>query len=231
MKCKIILLLGLAILTTSCEKITNVKLVDGVNTGKLSYKLNDDSGKGLVGVRVSVYDTESNFARPNPDGLIGTVLTDQEGIAYFSDLLPKNYLVIADSPKVNNIRYYINEFVQIVADTEKKRSIKVSEFSGILNVRLLSHFDYKTPIKNMGVAVHPFNGVQLNSNNVADVVQATTLKGVTDENGFVSIKVPSNIDFNFIVYNLTNRNIGWGFGTYEVRKDEKNVITLYSQPF
>ncbi|SMC94719.1 carboxypeptidase-like regulatory domain-containing protein [Pedobacter nyackensis] len=233
MKCKTILLLGLSVLTVSCKKITNVEVVDGVNTGKLSYKLNDDSGKGLAGVKVSVYDTETNFSTssPNPNALVGTVLTDHEGVAYFSDLLPKNYLVTTDSPTVNKVKYRTDEFVQIVADIEKKKVIKVSEFSGLLNIRLISNIDYRTPLKNLGVAAHPVSGVRLNSDNVADVAKASTLKGVTDENGFVSIKVPSNITFDFIVYHLIHRNLGWGHGNYRVGKEEKNIITLYTYPF
>jgi hypothetical protein len=232
MKCKIILLLGLSVLTVSCKKITNVKLIDGVNTGKLSYKLIDDSGKGLAGVKVSVYDTETIFSpsSPNPNALVGTIRTDVEGIAYFTDLLPKNYLVTTDSPAVNNNKYRTDEFVQIVADTEKKKVIKVSEFSGLLNITLISHNDYRTPLKNLGVAVHPSNGVRLNSDNIADVVKASTLKGITNENGFVSIKVPSNINFDLIVYHLIHRNLSWGHGNYSVGKDGKNVISLYTSP-
>jgi hypothetical protein len=232
MENKMILLFGLSVLTLSCKKITNVTLVDAPSTGKLRYKLNDNHGAGLAGVKVSVYDTNTNF-NPSPTGpstLVSTAITDQAGIAYFSDLLPRNYLVTTDSPTVDKVKYRTEEFVQIVAGTEKEKFVKVSEFSGFLNIRLISNIDYRTPLKNLGVAAYPLNGLRLNSDNVADVAKDLPLKGVTDENGFVSIRVPSTINFDLVVYHLVHRNLGWGYGSYSVGKDEKRVIRLYTTP-
>ncbi|GAA4206606.1 hypothetical protein GCM10022289_27820 [Pedobacter jeongneungensis] len=233
MKCKIMALLGLFILALSCKKITNVKLVDGVNSGKLSYKLVDDAGKGLAGIKVSLYDAQIslNTSYPTPNALISTISTDQDGVANFSELLPKNYLVTADTAIVNQLRYRINEFVQVVANTDKKKSTKVSDFSGVLNLTLISTSDYRTPLRNVGVVAYPVNDIKLNSGNVAEIISSSALKGVTDANGFVSFRLPSNINFDFIVYNLTNRNLGYGYGSYSVAKDIKSNTTLYSYPF
>ncbi|WP_157258197.1 SpaA isopeptide-forming pilin-related protein [Pedobacter ginsenosidimutans] len=233
MKCKIMVLFGLFILALSCKKITNVNLVDGVNSGKLSYKLVDDAGKGLAGTKVSLYDAKVvlNTSYPSANALIATIRTDQDGVAYFSDLLPKNYLVICDTAIVNKARYRTDEFVQVVADTDKKKSVKVSAFSGTLNLTLISTSDYRSPLKNVGVVAYPVNDIKLNSGNVSDVINSSSLKGVTDASGLVSLKLPSNIPFDFIVYNLTNRNLGYGYGNYSVAKDTKSNMTLYSYPF
>jgi len=233
MKCKIVLLFGLLILALSCKKITNVKLVDGVNSGKLSYKLVDDAGKGLAGIKVSLYDAEMSLSTsfPAPNALIVTVSTDQNGVAYFSELLPKNYLVIADTAIVNKLRYRTYEFIQVVADTDKKKSTKVSDFSGFINLTLISNSDYRTPLRNTGVVAYPVNDIKLNSGNIFDVINSSTLKGITDANGFVSFRVPSDMTFDFIVYNLTNRNLGYGYGNYGVAKDTKNTPIIYSYPF
>ncbi|QDW24831.1 hypothetical protein FFJ24_008405 [Pedobacter sp. KBS0701] len=233
MKCKIMVLFGLFILALSCKKITNVKLVDGLNSGKLSYKLVDDAGKGLTGTKVSLYDAQNilNTSYPNANALVATIRTDQDGVAYFPELLPKNYLVICDTAIINNVRYRTDEFVQVVADTEKKKTVKVSEFSGILNLTLISSSDYRSPLKNVGVVAYPVNDIKLNSGNIADVINSSALKGVTDASGLVSIKLPSNISFDFIVYNLTNRNLGYGYGNYNIAKDAKISATLYSYPF
>jgi len=233
MKCKIMVLLGLFILTLSCKKITNVKLVDGVNSGKLSYKLVDDAGKGLAGIKVSLYDAKLglNTNYPDPSALVGSIRTDQHGVAYFPDLLPNNYLVTCDTARINKVRYRTDEFVQVVADVDKKKSINVSEFSGLLNLTLISTKDYRTVLKNVGVVAYPVNEIILNSSNVFEVINSSTLKGVTDANGFVSIKVPSNIPFNFIVYNITNRNLAYGYNSYSVAKNAKINATLYSDPF
>ena len=232
MKRRIMLLIGMSILTAACTKVTNVKLVDGPNTGTLSYRLDDDAGNGLQGVKVSIYDPEFNLniGSPNPIALVGTKLTDEKGIAYFSDLLPRNYLLVADSPMVNNNKYRTDEFVQIVEGIEKKKTIRVSDFSGTFNIRLLSHLDYLTPLKNLGVAAHPVNGVKLTAFNVAEVVKASNLKGITDEHGYVSIRVPSNIAFDLIIFHLVHGNLSWGHGHYRVEKNEKSIITLFTQP-
>lgn len=231
MKCKIIFLLGLlSILVTSCEKITNVNVVDGETTGTLNYRLNDDSGKGLAGVRVSVYDADTYFhvSALNPDALVATIRTNQEGTATFSGLLPKNYLVTTDSSVINTVRYYTNDFVQIVAGNEKKKIINVSEFSGFLNIRLISNNDNTTPLKNMGIIAYPANDFQLNSGNAASFVKTAALRGITDENGYASIKVPSDINFDLLVYNLSNGNLSYGYGFYRVGKGEQNRISLYT---
>lgn len=232
MKCKIILLLGLTVLTLSCQKITNVKLVDGISTGKLSYKVVDDSGNGMAGINVSIYDSKIIYSAtsPNPNALIGTIKTNPEGIANFSDLLPENYLVTADSPVVNKVKYRTEEFVQIVADTEKKKAVKVTDFSGLLNITLISRNDYRSPLKNMGVVAFPGNGSQPSSAHIRAIINESPLKGVTDGNGFLSIKVPSNIYFDFIVYNLENGNFGSGYGIYTTAKNGKNTFSIYSYP-
>jgi len=233
MKSKIIILLWLSILISSCEKITNVTQVDGITTGKLSYKLTDDSGKGLAGMNVSLYDAETmlNASSPNPAALVIKIQTDQEGIAHFTDLLPRNYLVTTESPIVNNVKYNPYEFVQVVADREKKKVVKVSDFSGTFNITLVSNLDQVTPLKNVGVVIYPMYDFRPNSDNAAEFIKTAALKGVTDENGFVAIKVPSNIAFDFIVYNLANGNLGYGYGYHSVGNGEKQLIFHTSHPF
>ncbi|SHF43154.1 carboxypeptidase-like regulatory domain-containing protein [Pedobacter caeni] len=233
MKCKTILLLGLSILVLSCKKITNVKVTDAVSTGNLSYKIVDDSGNGLAGVKVSLYDSRISYSTstPNPNALVDSIRTNQEGIAYFSNLLPKSYLVTADSPVVNKIKYRTDEFIQIVADTRKEKTIQASSFSGLLNIRLISENDRRTPLKNLGVVAYPLKSVQPNSDNVTNIIKAAPLKGLTDENGFVSIKVPSNIAFGLIIYNPNNGNLGYGYGPVGVEKDKTNELQLYSFAF
>jgi hypothetical protein len=78
---------------------------------------------------------------------------------------------------------------------------------------------------------YPINAGQPNSTNVKALINAAVLKGVTDVNGFVSIKVPSNVSFDFIVYNLTTNNLGYGYGNYRVIKGGKTAISLYSYSF
>lgn len=229
MKSKIILLLGLSVLTASCKKITNITLVDGINTGKLSYKLNDDSGKGLVGVKVSIYNLEFGGRNANldPRALVNTTLTNHDGIAYFTDLLPQAYRVTTDSPIVNQIKYRTEQYVQVVADTEKSRTIKVSEFSGILNIKVTSR-DGVSSLENLTVLAFPIDDLKPNANNIQAIIKASNFKGVTDTIGTVSIKIPSNIPYDLVVYNPTNGNINYGDGYYKIDTGEKRFARLFS---
>jgi len=227
MKYKFILL-ALSILAVSCEKITNVTLVDGAHTGTLSYKLSDDAGKGLIGVKVSVYVTPAyTFPTfPDPDTFVRSVRTDQDGVANFSELPSMNYLVIADSAMLNGARYRTNEYVQIVAGKEKSKTVNVTDFAGILSIRVLSNRDYSTPLKNVGVVAFAFDQGRPNSATVRDFITNATFKGVTDQNGYVSIKVPYGERFGFIVHE-PNGNLGYGYDTHSVEKGRIADVRLY----
>lgn len=224
MKYKFAILIGLLITIVSCKDDVNVNIVDNEITGKLSYKLNDDTGKGLAGIKVYLHSSEMNSY---PNLAIDSALTNSEGIAYFSDLLPKNYRLITDSIMVNNNGYLLSEYVQITAGVERKKITKVSDFSGILKIRLLSAYDH-TPLRNQGVVAFPLNAVKVTADNVSDIVKRSTLKGLVNENGYVSIKVPANTDFDFIIYHASNGNLGWGGRRYQVGKGQELNITLYS---
>lgn len=228
MKYKFILLLALSVLTVSCEKITNVTLVDSAHTGTLSYKLSDDAGKGLTGVKVSIYETAAyTFPMfPDPSTFISSVRTNQEGVAYFADLPAKNYLVIADSAMMGSARYRTDEYVQVVAGTEKKKSVKVTDFSGIFSIRVVSNRNYSTPLQNIGVVAFAIEQGRPTTATVKDFVKNAIFKGVTDQNGYVSIKVPYGERFDFIVHE-SNGNLGYGYGNYSVEKDRKTDVRLY----
>lgn len=224
MKCKFVIILALLIAMVSCKDDINVNLTDPEVTGKLSYKLNDDDGKGVAGVTVYLQNTElSSDSYLSVD----SALTNNEGIAYFSDLPPQNYQLTTNAITVNNNHYLIKEYVQITAGIERKKITKITDFSGILNIRLLYFYDY-TPVNNQGVAAYPINTVIPNSNNISDVLKQSTLKGLTDKDGYVSIKVPANTVFDFIIYHTLNGNLGWGGNRYSVEKGQKINITLYT---
>ncbi|GHE36710.1 hypothetical protein GCM10017764_19850 [Sphingobacterium griseoflavum] len=215
----------------SCKKTTNVALVDVETTGALRCIFQDDDGRGIAGAKVYLYDNGSYAGLGDVyfNSLIDSVLTDQQGIVYFQNLLPKSYLIRADSVPMNRLRYRTAEYMQAVAGVVKERVVKVSDFSGTLRIRLFSYYDYTMPLANLSVVAYPSH-IALQSDNLTDYINSTTLKGTTDAQGYVSIKVPSNITYNFVIYNPKNSNMGFGYGVYEIRKGEINDITLYSYP-
>jgi hypothetical protein len=232
MKYKILILLCLTCIIVSCEKVTNIKIIDSPSTGKLNYKIVDDSGIGLSAVKVSVYENRVNSSGIyfDPAALIDTVRTDKNGVAAFSNLVPANYLIVTDSPTVNKVKYNTREFIQMVAGVEKNRTTKASEFSGFINVTMRSNLDYSTPLKNMGVAAVPYNPNHLTSDNIRSILNAAVITGITDDNGYVTIKIPSNIDYTLVAYSLDKGAIGWGYGINMVEKDMIAANVLYMSP-
>lgn len=232
MKYKLIILMVFATVVISCKKATNVRLVEGESSGKMSYRLVDDSGAGLPGIRVGVYKIRSHSGGTyfDPSSLLDTVRTDKDGIALFSMLNPANYLVVPDSPKLNNVAYNIREYVQVVAGKEKKKVTKVSDFSGAINVTLRSSLDYVTPIRSMGIAVIPYNSLVYRPDNLKELLDGATIRGVTNNEGFVSIKVPADISYRLLIYGLYNRTIIYGSDEYRVQKDGLAYSSLYMNP-
>ncbi|WP_342332442.1 hypothetical protein [Pedobacter sp. FW305-3-2-15-E-R2A2] len=231
-KYKLMLLLVFATVAISCEKVTNVRLVEGESSGKMSYRLVDDSGAGLPGIRVGVYKIRSHSSDTyfDPSSLLDSVRTDKDGVAVFPMLAPANYLVVPDSPKLNNVLYNISEFVQVVAGKEKKKITKISDFSGVLRVTLKSSLDYITPIRSMGIALIPYNPLIVRPNNLKELLDGATIKGVTNHEGFVSIKIPADISYRVLIYGLYNKTIIYGSDEYRVQKDGIAYSGLYMDP-
>lgn len=228
MKTKLLLLLGLPALMGSCEKTSYITLVEPDKPGRLSYQIVDDSGKGMVGLKVSLYDTS---IRPiglevNPDNPIDTRRTNPDGVADFNDLLPGNYKVVSDSAAINGILYRTYEYIQVISNLEKKKTVKASDFSGILKVKLLSSQDRKTVLSNMGIVAYRY-GRGPDAKNVKNFVASAVLKAVTDENGMASIKVPFDAQYNIIVYSLTSGDGVDQFGSHTISKGEETKVTIY----
>ncbi|KGE14197.1 hypothetical protein [Sphingobacterium deserti] len=219
------------LLLSSCKKTTHVSLVENETHGTLTYHLQDDDGKGIPAVKVYLYDTEAfyQWGERSDKTYVDTMRTNQQGSVYFKDLNPRNYFVVADSVSLNGLRYRTEEYVQVVAGIEKEKSVKISDFAGTLRLKLISHYDYFTALRGLGVIAYPSN-TAVQSDNVRTVIANAKLKGVTDAQGIVSIKVPSNVNYDFIVYSLTSNNLGYGYGSFSVRKGELNNIELYTHP-
>jgi len=171
MKGYFFIVLTLLIATVSCEKEVVVKLAEGEITGKLNYKLTDDTGKGLSGLKVYIYNRGSNQDPNSPiDSPIDSAITSSVGEVNFIDLLPNNYQLRTDSIKLNYNDYSVDEYVQITAGIERKKTTKVTDFSGTLIIRLLS-YETRTPIQDQRVVAFPVNKIHVTSDNIADVVK------------------------------------------------------------
>lgn len=224
--CRFLMLLPLLFVLVSCEKITNIRYVDSPGTGKLNYKVVDDSGRGISKVKVSVYlnDRFSDFTYLDNRFIVDSARTDAEGIAIFSDLLPGNYKLVTDSPVVDNIKYNPREIVQVVAEKDKKKVTKASDFYGNLKINMQSMADYSTPLKNIQVVATPMP-LNITAANIKSLIDAAYIQGTTNVNGVVTLKIPSNITYYITMYNpKSTARSSWSQGIVIQRNSEFSFL-------
>jgi len=200
MKSKLALLILLVAVFVSCKKTTNVD-VQLSTSGKLTYKLTDNSGKGLPNIKVSLFDRQDINYSSNTF-LLDTRFTDANGVADFGDLNPDNYLLTADSAKVGNVAYMVQEYVQVITGAVKNKETKVTDFSGTFNLTVRSYNNQ--PLKNIGVVIVPYNKYSYSSTTAANLKSAD-FSGLTNDSGFITFRIPSAKQYYVYLYNtVTN---------------------------
>ena len=208
----------------SCKKTTNVD-ISLSTSGKLTYKLLDDAGKGMPNVAVSLFDNLNNSS--NTTILLDKRLTDEKGIADFGDLNPHNYLVVPDSPMVNNVKYNIPEYIQVLTGVTKNKEVKVSAYSGTFNISVMS-YSTGLPLKNIGILVIPTN--KFNYDSATSDPNVADYKGVSNDAGLASFKVPSQKEYCVFLYNLTTKAF-YGYHNYKLvqtNQTEKISMIVYN---
>lgn len=199
---KIISLVAFSFLLFACKKTTNVNLVDSPDTGQLKYKIVDYAGLGVPEVTVLLYKADHllhiNFL--NPERAAARLKTDQNGVAAFSDLSPDNYLIIADSAMSNRMTYKIREHIQVVAGIVKEKETKASDFSASLNLTIISKRDHRTPVNNFRIAAVTADPATF-TGDLNELVNNSAVRGITNAQGFVTLKIPSEITCFLVFYN------------------------------
>lgn len=213
MKSKLTFLILLLAVFASCKKTTNVD-VELSTSGKLTYKLTDDAGKGLPNVKVSLFD---RLDYSNNTILLDARLTDPNGQVDFGDLNPSNYLLVADSAKVNNIAYIVQEYVQVITGAVKHKESKVTDFSGTFTITVKS-YNNNQPLKNIGVIMIPSNKFNYSSTTAAHL-KVADFSGATNDAGLITFKIPSNKQYSVYFYNtVTNASYNY-YTNVSVQKD------------
>jgi len=215
MKSKLTLFILLVAVFISCKKTTNVD-VKLSTSGKLTYKLTDDAGKGLANVKVSLFDrTDTYYANYNI--LLETRLTDPNGLVDFGNLNPSNYLLVADSAKVNNVAYMVQEYVQVITGADKAKETKVTDFSGTFALAVRS-YNNNQPLKNIGVVMIPSNKFNYAAITAANL-KVADFSGVTNDAGLITFRIPSNKQYAIYLYNtVTNASYNYN-SSVSVQKD------------
>jgi len=226
MKSKITFLLILAIFAASCKKTTDVNVTVSTS-GKLTYKLVDDGGKGIPNVKVSLFDNINSYY--NTSVLLDTRSTDQNGVADFGDLNPSTYLVVPDSPMVNNIKYFFREYVQVITGNTKQRDVKVSDFSATLNLNV-KLYSTGLALKNAGVLLIPSNKF-VYSTSIANLSGIAEFKGVTTDNGAATFKVPSTKAYTIVIYNMSTNIVSTTYTYFSLDKGATVNLSMITYSF
>jgi len=207
--------------TTSCKKTTNVD-VELSTSGKLVYKLTDDAGKGLPNVAVSLFDRQGYYSS---DVLLDKQVTDANGQIDFGDLNPSNYMLLADSAKVNNVSYQVQEWVQVITGSAKEKETKVTDFSGSLTVKVYS--SNNQPLKNIGLLIIPSRKYN-SSYPTASQLKVADFSGTTNDAGLATFKIPSNKDYVIYLYNtVTNAQYNTGYNYLSIQKGSTIDHSIY----
>lgn len=214
MKSKLTLLILLLAVFISCKKTTNVD-VQLSTSGKLTYKLTDDAGKGLPNVKVSLFDRQDYYSSTTI--LLETRLTDANGQADFGDLNPDNYLLIADSAKVNNVAYLVQEYVQVITGAVKNKETKVTDYSGTFGLTVRSYNNNQL-LKNVGVIMIPYNKYNYASSTATNL-KVADFSGVTNDAGTITFKIPSSKQYYVYLYNTVTNASYNNTNSVSVQKD------------
>ncbi|WP_037498411.1 hypothetical protein [Sphingobacterium deserti] len=221
MKSKLTLFILIFGILTACEKTTNVDVVVSTS-GKLSYKLVDDSGKGVPDVKVSLYDLLGTY--PAYQVLLDQRTTDAAGVVDFGDLNPKTYFLRADSAIVNNVGYMVQQHVQVITGDGKQKETKVTDFSGTLTVTAQSYNNQR--LRNIGVAVVPANRFDYSANTTY-FIRVAEFKGLTDAAGTLRLQIPSDKEYVLYFYNSVTNAAYNNYQHVSVQKGQTVNYTTY----
>jgi len=200
LKPKFALLLLLFAVSVACKKTTYTEIAPSHN-GKLIYKLTDDTGKGLPNIEVSLfaYDSSNYIYKV----FLDKQLTDASGQINFGDLNPGSYWVKADSPKVNNISYWAQEQVEVLAATTTRKETRVTDFSALLTV-IVRPLEEERPLKNIGVMMVPSNKISYPT-STDSYSKIADFKGVTNDAGLITFKISCYKEYLIYLYDLTTK--------------------------
>jgi hypothetical protein len=225
MKTKILMLVLLCVVTTSCKKVTNVEVVAPVDTGSLKYQLTDGSGKGLANIKVHAYRARQfdNHYYIEEGDYSDTARTNSQGIASFASLKPDTYVIKSNNIPLDRIHYNTTEYVQIVAGLEKSAITKVTDFSGLVNMKLITDMTPDSKLPGCGVALVE-NPPAPWGEDLRKALDAAVVKGISDSNGRISLKIPSDVTYYTILFSpdkrvITVSNIVFILSKGEVRNE------------
>ncbi len=230
MKFKSLVALAAVLLLMSCEKITNVEVVDPLKTGSFRYQLLDDFGKGVANIKVHAYRAKKNedsYYLPD-DAYSDTLRTDAEGAVVFSALKAGNYVLKAAGISLNKVHYNTTEYMQVVAGHEKSRATKISDFSGRVKIRLITQMVPELTLPDFGIALVDKYPMDTSQEGLRKVIDEAVIKGMTDANGQASFTIPSDVSYYLLIFRPDKSRIQFLSDVYTLDKGGLDDRTVHA---
>jgi hypothetical protein len=205
MKTTIFGLLIAFFLLSSCSK-DNDMTVTLKTDGSLTVKLINSDNNAIPDTKVSLYVGSASGS------CLDYYTTSSCGSVDFGEVLSGTYYVVADTPKVDGIKYKPGKLIQIPSGVDKDLVINVEDYIGTLRVTITkAAYLGGAAFSNLDVILVPSESYSA-SYSVTTLIAKAEFTGKTDTQGVVTFTNPSSRDYRLIVYNS--------------RKTKKNALTL-----
>lgn len=214
MRSKLLFLILFSILMFSCQNELDDLKFKLINSSKLTVKLVDSKGTSIANVNIKLYDRETmalNSSSKSPMfpslQYIFSATTDANGKVEFDDVAAGTYFMLIDSVRIDRITYQPIMQFQMNNAVDKEITIKPEDYVSTFNLTFTKTETIKT---NSLVDVSAFNNLNVllvprksfsSSLDIEQLISVAEVNTKTNNNGFVSLKVPSFQSYVAIVYN------------------------------
>lgn len=214
---KIFLILFVTTSIWSCDKTDDTDITS-IESAGFSATVLDTAEIALEGVGVKLYYVPAEFSEEDSYGklsvaaasdyfyvgdLVDYVVTDSKGRAEFGDVFSGDYYVVIEDVDVNGSKYFVYQYVQIIAGEDKKLDITPSRYVATVNMEMDEQRQVAgntfTAAAGYTVIAIPYY-LTTESMSREEMIEIASATGTTDSEGKVSLTVPANVELDFYYF-------------------------------
>jgi len=211
---RLITILGLLVMTVSCEKQADNITINMNSAGNLTIKVVNDQNEAVAKAHVKIYSTD-------PSERLYYDSTDNNGICNVGKLLQGQYSY-GVTTTVGKISYYISQYFQVI--TAENNTIEVNPFENVgkLSIKVI---DYQSnPVPDINVALLPYYYFGGNE-TFDDLLSMAYFTKITDSDGWVKFeKVPTSY-YSLLIY-FNSSSYFTPYQDFNVYRDEERKYTV-----
>ncbi len=205
MKAMTLYFLMTILLLFSCSKDNDITVTLKTD-GSLSVKLIGNNESPISGTKVSLYVGSASGS------CLDSYITNGSGVVDFGAVLSGTYYVVADTPKIDGIKYKPGKLIQVPSGIDKNLVINVQDYIGTLSVKInKAAYLGGGAFTNLDIILVP-SELYNASYSVTTLITKAEFASKTDAQGVATFTNPSSRDYRLIVYNS--------------RKTKKNALTV-----